>query len=280
MLFAQSDSLVISITGCFRGRAEGCGHCLVGPRGGLERRVTLAKQHFKNFPVVGLDCGQILDLDPLGGEQRSRCTIIGLAKLGLRVIGPTARDMFYGMKMFVRWADEAKVKLISANIVSTDKEEPIFPIWDTIKIKDKVLAITSMAEMRMGIKMDQPSGWKLLAPDSALKNIISTKPQIADICILLTDISEADLRRLLKDQNCFDLVFTSSRQVFTGNPFNIGNAIVYHPEPDGRALDAMVLPLSNLNPHSARTIFENIKIETPSDSATARWLGECLGRTP
>ncbi|MBM3327452.1 MAG: hypothetical protein FJY65_10865 [Calditrichaeota bacterium] len=279
-VFGQPDSLVLSLTGCFRGRVEGCGHCLVGPRGGLERRATLMKQHFKNYPVIGLDCGQILDLDPLGGELRSRCTILGLARFGHRAVGVSARDMFYGLKMLVRWADEAGLKLISANIVTSDLNQPLFAVWDTFKVKNKILAVSALSEVRIGIRIDQPGGWKVLTPDSALKNIIASKPDTADIYILLTDIGEADLRRMLKDVKCFNLVVSCSRQIFTAAPFTIGNAVVFHPEPDCRALDAMLLPFADLNPLKARIISEMIKVETPADTATTRWLGDCLGRPP
>ncbi len=279
-LFANpfGDSLVVVFTGGMRGRADGCG-CSSGPQGGLDRRATLLRQSLGDAPTIALDCGGILDLDPEGGLAKSRCTISGLAREGLRAISVSSRDLFYGTKFLGEVAGKTGVKLLSLNIVhSPDTGKPFYDRWMVIDFAGKSVAVTGVSQPvqpRSGI---EPGEWISLPPDSLYPLLAATHPVNADLTILLTDLDEASLRRFLDKTTLFDLAFTSSLQVYSATPFEVGKCLVQRPDNDGRSFEAVIIPASG-DATNSRFIRSPITKTVPADPATSDWLRECLGKS-
>ena len=130
---AEQQGITLIVTGGYRGRVEGC-NCPGGLTGGLSQRIVMSNERFPNQMLSGLDCGAILDLDPEMGRFTSRCTIFGLAKLGLKVIGVTPRDLFYGVEFLKSIADSAGVQLVSANLFDAETDELIFKPWAVLLV--------------------------------------------------------------------------------------------------------------------------------------------------
>ncbi|MBM3329068.1 MAG: hypothetical protein FJY67_06285 [Calditrichaeota bacterium] len=258
-----------------RGRVEGCGYCSVGPVGGFERRATVIKRLAGDRPLVGFDAGSVLDLDPLGGEARSRCTILALGALGTRILAPTTRDFFYGRRFLVGSAIDGRIRLVSANIVESGSSRPLFAVWDTVRIGDLTIAATGLADPSRGLP-DPNSDWRLLTPPSVINSIVDSRPRLADLAILLTDLSEADLRRLFDTSQVFDIIVTSSRQVYCASPFKIGSATALKPEPDGRAVDLYYLPVSKSVESDGRFETTLLKLDTPLDADMKTFISNCL----
>ncbi len=271
------DSLIIVYSGGLRGRAEGCG-CSSGPQGGLDRRTTLLKQNLGDAPYFALDCGGILDLDPEGGMIRSRCTISGLARENLKAIAVSSRDLFYGTKFLSEVAKQTGVKLLSFNIARpNDASKSYYDQWMVIETGGKVVAVTGLTmplQPRGGVATES---WITLSPDSVFGLINNSRPANADITILLTDLDEATLRRFLQKTALFDFAFTSSSQVFSATPFEIGKCFVQHPENNGRSFEVVIIPPDG-KASGARFLRLPIARTTPVDSETAAWLKECLGK--
>ncbi len=281
MLFAGSavaeerfgDSLVVVVSGGLRGRAAGCG-CSAGPQGGLDRRATLLNRMLGSVLPIGFDCGGVLDLDPEGGMQRSRCTIAGLARQGVKVLGVTSRDLYYGPKFLRDATDKSGVILVSGNL-HDETGRPAFPTWSVVESNGLKLSVTSLCQSIPALSV--PGGMSAAPMDSTLLSLRGSKPA-SDICFLLTDLGEAELRSLLLTTDLFNVAITSSRQIFTATPFSVGHCLVYHPEPDGRAAELLILP--GLNPSNGRALKEAITLNTPPDPETEKWLKDCLGSTP
>jgi len=273
------DSLVIVFSGGMRGRADGCG-CSSGPQGGLDRRTTILKQHLGAAPYFALDCGGILDLDPDGGLLRSKCTIKGLARENLKAIAVSSRDLFYGTKFLSDVAAETGVELLSLNIVqSLNREATLYRQWLTIPFNNRLIAvtgITSPVQPRSGM---ESNAWLTLSPDSLGHQLEKERIPAADVTVLLTDLDEASLRRLLGGVSVFDIAITSSPQVYSATPFRVGKCVVLHPENSGRAFDALVVPPAG-GSQGIRFISQPIARSTVPDAGTAAWLKECLRSPP
>lgn len=265
---SPDDSLTIIYSGGIRGRIAGC-NCLSGPQGGLDRRESLLRAHFgESFPF-GIDCGAFLDLDPEGGMARSRCTLVLLARQGLKVAGVSARDLYYGPEFLLKASAQAGVILVSANIVQSGK--PLLPAWTTLQIDSTIIALTSIAERIPALAA--PGGITCLSPDSALSALRSSRPK-ADLYCLLTDLDEATLRRALGGVQFVDIVITSNRQLVTATPFKIGNTTVLHPDPDGRQLEWLRIPRYDM---ARVSIYRDpILLATPKNEAALRAINSCL----
>lgn len=271
------DSLLVLISGGMRGRAEGCG-CSGGSLGGLDRRATVVRELVGAAPYVGVDCGAILDLDPEGGRTRSHCSIAGLARQGLKVIGATSRDLFYGPNFLRDAAHHAGVTVVSANLtVFARPATRLFDEWAHFELQGAQIAVTSLCAPAPARTGGQPESWTAVTPDSLLPSLQASIPPHAACVVLLTDLDEAALRRLLNQSDLFDVAVTSSRQTFTATPFRVGRCVVIHPEADGRSVDALVIPRSG-RAAEGRHIRLPVTLRAPADAATADWLKECLGK--
>jgi len=275
--FTQSqtpgDSLVLLVSGGTRGRVNGC-NCSSGPQGGIERRASLVADILQGRSPFGFDCGAMLDLDPQGGMARSRCMIEGLARQGVKVAGVAGRDLYYGAKFLSDAAASAGVTLVSANLKNSSGGQA-FTEWTTVSYDGTLFAVTSLCEPLP--RFASPQSLTTEEPDSILKRLEATAPA-ADYHILLTDLGEASLRQLLNNSDLFDIALTCSRQVYTATPFSVRNALVHHPEPDGRSAEAIVLPRSG-KAANARLIRKPIERLTPAHTPTVEWLNDCLSRS-
>ncbi len=291
MPLCASDSLNIVVTGGMRGRAAGCG-CKSGLLGGLPRRITAMNEHLVTksdstllYPV-GLDCGRLLDLNPEGGKFSSRCTLFGLGNLGLKVMGPTPRDLFYGIDFLRNTADSAGVNLVSANLIDGESDSLLFPQWklitaESISHREVKLAITSLItyhpgqEYIAGLRM-----WMVEHPDSVIAGLFAAAPD-ADIYILTTDMSEQLLRSFLVENTSFNIVLTSSRQVYTPSPFQIESTFVANPSADGKSVDGITIQLDKQTDQLSdnyQWFSYPLNRQLTEDEATKQWLDNCLGR--
>ena len=276
---AQHGVLILLVSGRLRGRATGC-DCPGGFSGGLPRRAAAIEELFVGSPPIGLDCGGFLDLDPEMGRFMSRCTLFGLARLGLKVAGVTPRDLFYGPGFISSLADSAGITLLSANLIDAPTGEPLFQRWAVFRAEAQTIAVTSLADYEPGRRYTTSIGWTVVPPDTVLPEVAATRPDTADVVILLTDIGESELRRLLVEFPLFDLVLTSSRHFYTTSPCKIETTLVVQPKPDGRALEWVILspgaPVADHFRYADLPLAGNRRENLP----TLDWLNRCLGRLP
>jgi len=274
---AEGDSLSIVITGGFRGRVDGC-HCPSGSKGGMSPRVTLMKSLFGEQHPIALDCGGVLDLDPLAGRIRSECTIRALGMLGLRAAFVGVRDLFYGERFLRNIADSAGVKLVCANVLNSADGLPMFALWDIQESQGLRIAITGMAQCLEGQQFPGYDTWALTSPDSVIAEVRNSIPEDADLIVLLTDMSERTLGEFLPSFPEVDIVFTSSRMIVHPSPFLIGEATVINPRPDGGFIDVVHLP-KNWKRGEA-VVFESHPLHNrlPADETMDLWLKDCLAR--
>ncbi|MDP8228531.1 MAG: hypothetical protein P9M15_03665 [Candidatus Electryoneaceae bacterium] len=282
------DSLTIIVTGSVRGRVDECA-CPGSLVGGLGRRATVMAEH---FPIrtgiaeqspIGLDCGRFLDIDPQGGRIASQCMIRGLAKFGLKVMGPVPLDLFYGVNFLRSIADSAGVTLVSANLINSASSDLIFQQWAVVtdRLTSTKLAVTSLVKFHSGQRFTGGlDTWTVISPDSVIGDLSASIPE-ADFIVLLTDMSEFTLMEFLQDVTIFDLVITSSRNVDTASPFSIGRTVVVHPSPDGRTVDGIIISLDDsgvaLN-ERIRWFSYPVSRGISPDETFSPWLDGCLGR--
>lgn len=268
----------ILYTGLMRGRVESCGHCPGSTVGGLARRQTALQSLDSTIHWVGLDAGGFLDLDPEGGKTRSLCAFEILAKQGHRVFGVTARDLFYGIDFLQNAFLRFQLRAVSANIVAAPQTEPLFPPWDTLIVDGLTLAVTSLS-LPPTYSGDSP-GWKVEAPEKVISRLIDLSPHSAQVRILLTDADEATLREWGDAIECFHLVISSSRYIYTQTPFTIGKTWVVKPQMEGRALDGMILTWERGRLQILQHFSVPLGSHWPPDRDTERRLSRCFERRP
>ena len=270
---AEDGDIIVIVSGAYRARVNGC-DCPGGMKGGLATRFKLMRELFPERIHTGLDCGGILDLDPEGGKFASRCAFFGLARQGLRVLGVTPRDLFYGIDFLKSVADSAGIQLVSGNLIVPESGRRIFKSWLTIEIGDVQLAVTSLVNYQAGRRFTASIGWTRSAPETVLGEILNNIPDGSDYIILLTDMSEGDLREILLQYPEFDLALTSSRKFKSGSSFELGKTLVAHPGTDGQSFDWVVFhPESKAEYHS-----RSLPVTVGKDAETEQWLKDCLGR--
>ena len=274
LLAENRNETVILVSGGFRGRVEGCSGCPSGSSGGFGRRATVMKEIFSDYMPVSVDCGGILDLDPEGGMNASRCTFFGLAQMGLKVLGVMPRDMFYGIEFLKSTADSSGVTLVSGNIIEAATEEPLFEIWATVSSGNKRFAVASLANYQQGRKYVAPIGWTITHQDSVIQHLAATIPQNIDYTILLTNMGEGSIREFIGKYPYFNLVLTSSRQFYTESHFLLEEILVAHPKPDGQSIDWVVFHNDTPPRFKTRLLPQSIKV----NPKTNEWLHDCLGR--
>jgi len=272
-----ADSLTILVTGGFRGKLNGCA-CPSAKRGGITRRATLMRQLFQQTNLLGVDCGQLLDLDPEGGRMRSACAILSLGRMGTEVALVATRDLYYGVDFIKEIADSAEMELVCANIVDELTGKSIFPMWVELEHNGVKLALTGLTQHFPHKRIPGMDSWMTVPLDSALREIRATVPSKTDLIILLTDLSESDLNDLIPTFPKLDIVLTSSRRVYTPSPIVVNSTLIVRPQPDGSFLEGIVIPNSGRNITSSRIITHPINASIASDVEFEGWLKHCQNR--
>jgi len=274
---SPSDSLTMLITGGLRGKLNECA-CPSAKRGGIARRATLMRQLFQNNQPLGVDCGQLLDLDPEGGRMRSACAILSLGRLGTEVSLVATRDLFYGVDFIKDVADSADIDLVCANIIDGSTGKTIFPKWIELEYRDVTLAFTGLTQHFPHKRIPGMDSWMTAPIDSALKYIKASIPSNAERIILLTDMSESELNELIPTFPELDIVFTSSRRVYTPSPIVVNSTLIVRPQPDGSFLEGIVIPISEKTTTSNRFITHPLNASIASDIEFEGWLENCQKR--
>lgn len=278
----KQDSLRILFTGGFRGSLESCSNC-PSSNGGLARRTQVLKDQFARTNLLTLDAGQFLDLDPEMGTYYSRCGLITLHEQGLEVALVSSRDLFYGGKFLLDIADATGIKFISANLIDKTTQKSVFPLWITREVMGKKIGICGLSNYMPNRRVTGMGNWTEIPPQNALKQLQASIPSDTYLNILLTDLSEAELRELIPSFPEIDIVVTSSRQVNSGNAFILENAssqvLIVKPQPNGAAIDGVSVPLINQIKsdqivHFSYPVTSNIT----EDPSTRTYINNCLGR--
>jgi len=272
-----SDSLTILITGGLRGRLNVC-DCPSASRGGIARRATLMQKLFSQKQPLGMDCGQFLDIDPNGGRMRSACAILALRRMGTEVALVATRDLYYGVDFISEIADSADMKLLCANILHSETKQLIFPMWVELNRDGCHIAITGLTWHFPHRRIPGMDSWITIPPDSALIQLRNTVPFTADLTILLTDMSESELNEFIPMFPELDIVFTSSRRVYTPSPIALGSTSIIRPQPDGAFLEGISV-LFDSNSVSKISFFSHpLNKLITADKDYVLWLENCQKR--
>ncbi|MFH0766373.1 MAG: hypothetical protein V2A61_08135 [Calditrichota bacterium] len=274
-----AQSLTVLVTGGYRGRAQGC-NCPSGSEGGLARRASSISEHFPGQFLFSVDAGGFLDLDPGVGKNYSLCSLKGLQKLGLQTAAVTTRDLFFGLPFLRQLADSIKLDLVCANLIAADTGKPLFPAWVVKECNGWRIAIGGLAQHEPGRRFPGLGQWETVPVDSVIAVFIANEPPACDLTILLTDLNERSLRELIPQFPGLEAVITSSRQVYTPSPFQVGRTVVIHPEPSGGAVDGFTIDKGQDQVDLNHVFAYPLTRDTPSDSNFMSWLEGCLNGLP
>ena len=226
-----------------------------------------------------MDCGGLLDLDPDLGRLNSRCAILGLGRLGLKVAGVTPRDLFYGVEFLTELADSAGINLVSGNLIDAGTSRRLFPDWAVLQTAGGRIAVTSLAAYKPERRINGIYGWSIVPPDSLLGINALEIPAGVDFTVLLTDMEEGALRELLAIYQEFDVAASSNWLFQTGGAFKVGKTLVIHPPQDGKELNWVAVDWSESAANRTQYFNQPVPQTRRMDRSMKIWLENCLGRS-
>lgn len=189
-------SFRVIFSGNVNGQLDPCG-CSVNPKGGLDRRLNFVRADQSSHKII-LDAGNALfaakQLDKgQAANQRARAQAVlkGHALMGVAAQNVGILDLSAGLKFLKDAAADAKIKLISTNLVNT-KREAIFETQALVDISPglqvAVFGITGDAD-------SLPDGLTVLDPFASLYVPISKLAPQTPV-IILSDLGQSQDQEL------------------------------------------------------------------------------------
>jgi hypothetical protein len=206
----RGRALALVYTSNVDGEYEHCG-CPVHPLGGLGRRAAeVDRVRAESDGVISVDAGDLFlpaaSSEPASGrrpaaselERRARLLAAAYARLGVTAFSPGERDLSLGVPLLRRVLAEAKVPVVSANLVD-GRGQLLFPA-------DRLVDVAGVRVGIFGVTASSPPdpawrGWGVEARDpaaAARAEVASLRARGARIVVALVHVGGTpDSKRLL-----------------------------------------------------------------------------------
>lgn len=171
-----------------------------------------------------LDAGNVV----FGGDKVSRTVrgaalIDGMNLLGYQAMNLAGEDAGWGLDVARQRAAEAKFPMISANVVVSGTQQPLFEPYTVIQVDGVPIAILGLAdtEVPREYRRPLPSGEVLdyLDPIETTRKHLPEMQKRADIIIVLSHLGfEADVR-LAKGVEGIDVILGGLSRKWEGVPY-------------------------------------------------------------
>ena len=171
-----------------------------------------------------LDAGNVV----FGGEKLSRTVrgavfIDGMNLLGYQAMNLAGEDAGWGLDVARQRAAEAQFPIISANVVVSGTQQPLFEPYTVIQVDGVPIAILGLAdtEVPREYRRPLPSGEILdyLDPIETAKQYLPEMQEQADIIVILSHLGfEADVR-LAKAVEGIDVILGGLSRKWEGVPY-------------------------------------------------------------
>ncbi len=191
---ASDKPLTLLFTGDNAGEIATCG-CRHAPSGGLARRKTVIEQARASGPVLVLDAGNTLfraaGQDDAPSQERARFILEAMGELGTFAMAVGARDQGLPVDVLREQAGQAKVRLLSANLVGADGK-PLFPGAAVAELSGTKVGV-------IGVSPPGPSGWPGVAGQPVVERVLAEarklKGKVA-VVVVLAAVPYADALQL------------------------------------------------------------------------------------
>lgn len=189
----EPREFTIVMSGYLMGQVDPC-KCPGNPIGGHARRATAMNNEAKpGSGLLTVDAGKWVSLDQDNGELDSRITAAVLSEIGVQAVNVTMRDARLGKQTLLELRKEYDLPFLSANLVDTTNQKPLFPAYEIVKVKFRdggSLEVAVIGVCRSGSSNYMPpeTGLEFVNSDEVL--LKAYKKVMDKPCVII--ISDAD----------------------------------------------------------------------------------------
>jgi len=173
----------------------------------------------KSYPgtsLLWLDAGDFSGDNTQAGLRNTQTLLEGMGRLGYSAANLGERDLLLGIDRLQEWAKQAKVPLLSSNLVYQDSGLPAFPasMLKTVTLggpagKRKLkVGILGLARMNPGLSIPTPDDRRIVTADplETAKALVAPLRKKCDLLIVLATLEPAQARDLAKQVAGIDLI--------------------------------------------------------------------------
>lgn len=227
-----------------RGETEPCG-CQLNQLGGLSRKGfqfnKIAAASAKR-PHLTLDGGDLLFKEetsasgPSAEERMAAKAIVeAYALMGYQAVAVGGRDLNAGLDFLRALSKETPFAWLSANLVAKETKQPIFAASIRLQagpVRATVIGLTGPTPRPLD------AAATLLPWEQVLPGLLAEADNAADLVILLSNLPEADNRRLAETYNSIHLIIQSGASSTSGtiSPAPVNNTLLVNTAPQGRQI--------------------------------------------
>ena len=291
---ADSDRLLLLFTGDNGGEVSDCG-CHHLAAGGLARRKTaIARERGQSGAVLVLDSGNALFKSARSASEpnaQARATLLleQMDAWGTAAMAVGARDLVLGPGWLQQVTRQAKMKLVSANLVDA-RGKPLFVPSTVVTVGGErvgVVGLSPEGELAPGV-VGQPPGPAALAEARRLR----AREKLALVVVLAARPMDQARRIARQVEGSVDFILQSHEGRLPGVAQHEGSVTLLPSGERGRQLGRLELRLRGAGPffdvtevtrarEGLRLLEENLsraehRLESEPDAATRRSLTEAL----
>ena len=177
-----------------------------------------------NGPYIMLDAGNFASIQSRQQQVLSEYFMKGMKFLDYSAVLVGANEMKFGTDFILKTNKSVGLPLLSSNILSKDGK-PVFKEEITVKYKDLELAVIGLSD-NVQLSADDSQKVKVIAVDSAARAMASkVKKGKNTVVVLLTNMREDLLRKVLKENAYIDIAINADLPVYREQPTVVEKAI-------------------------------------------------------
>ena len=247
---ADAEKLVVLFSGDTGGEISDCG-CHYLPAGGLARRKSaIAHERDTHVPVLVVDSGNALfksvqSANEPNAQARAQLLLEQMDAFGTAAMAVGARDVVLGIDWLKQTTRQAKMKLLSANLVDA-KGKPLFAPSTVVTVAGTRVGLVGLSpegELLPGV-VGRPPGPAALAEARRLR-----EKEKAELVVVLAALPLGDARRVAREVGgAVDFLLQSHEGRLPGVAQHEGPVTLLPSGERGRQLGRLELQLRGTGP--------------------------------
>jgi 2',3'-cyclic-nucleotide 2'-phosphodiesterase (5'-nucleotidase family) len=262
-----SDVLALVYSGFRRSQVDPCG-CVTHQLGGLDKEARLVKRIDElNVPAIQLDAGGFIrDMGDEKAINQSKFLLKGLGQIGYNAINVGYTDLSLSPADLKAAADEAGVKLVSANITDQSGQLAFDPyIVEEVKLTDGSnlkVGVVGVTRPRVEVAGANPTpapgpgavagaavgGATVTNPLEAINKYVPEVAEKADFVVILSYDRRSNADKIIggiNDKNLVDVLIMGENNQIQGTVQAIDNIQVVSGGYEGRQLGTLYVELND-----------------------------------
>ncbi len=216
----------------------------------------------QNGSVVLLDAGNFASVQGRQQQVLTEYFMKGMKLMNYSAVLVAANEMKHGSTFLFKANKEAQLPLLSSNILTKDKK-PVFKDRINVKYKDIDICVIGLSD---NVQLDSVDSKKLIviSPDSAAEIMVAKiKKDKNTIVVLLTNMREEVLKRVMKANNYIDIVINADLSLYREQPAALEKAIAVSHGRQTRTANGIDFNLKDnkITDHSGYSVAMDVKYD-------------------